>query len=330
MLSIEKRPKTWDEVVGQERAVRLLKAVISKAETAPRCIILQGPFGTGKTTLGRIFAKYLNLDYIGETPVDETPYYNEFDSSAVGNVATIRELRDSFYWSGKGYRVFLFDEMQLSSKAAQSALLKVIEEVTDNCFFLFATTNPEDLLPTIISRSLVVPLTLISDDELRRRLDIVINELNVNVNEDTRNLIVSKSHGHGRNMMMLLDNYLLLGEEHFKDFLSSSVDIYVKLFKSMFNKDLDTFKECVDALQTFGLSDLNDDYILCVSEIIRGCVGDTIEHDSIKQLVPALKAHFNLIVKRFRDSYVLNCFTDINSFMSGMFYLYGMIAGVSS
>lgn len=322
MLSIEKRPKTWDEVVGQDSAVKLLKSVIKNAKDAPRCIILQGPFGTGKTTLGRIFASALNSGLF-TGPVDASPFYSEFDSSAVGNVATIRELRDSFHWSGEGYRVFLFDEMQLSSRQAQSALLKVIEEVEDNCFFLFATTDPQDLLPTIISRSLVVPLKLISDEALMKRLNVVIGELGVQVSEDTKRLIVEKSHGHGRNMMMLLDNYLLLGEEHFKDFLKSSIDIFVDLFISIFSRDLDKFRSCMELLQTFGLADLNADYNSCVLDIIKGCVGAEISHPAVARLIPTCKQHFVQVIRTFREYIVINCFTDTTSFMSGMYYLYG-------
>lgn len=328
MLSIEKRPKTWDEVVGQDSAVRLLKSVVKNAKEAPRCIILQGPFGTGKTTLGRIFASALNKNLF-TGPVDASPFYSEFDSSAVGNVATIRELRDSFHWSGEGYRVFLFDEMQLSSKQAQSALLKVIEEVEDNCFFMFATTDPQDLLPTIISRSLVVPLNLIPDEALRERLDVVISELNVNVSEDVRKLIVEKAHGHGRNLMMLLDNYLLLGEEHFHEFLKSSVDIFVELFVSIFNHDLTTFKKCIDDLQTFSLSDLNSDYNVCVSDILKGCVGAEVSHPEVNRIVNTCKPHFVRLARLLRDNVVTSCFTDPVSFMSGMYFIYGSIAGVS-
>ena len=168
--------------------------------------------------------------------------------------------------------------MQLSSKQAQSALLKVIEEVDDNCFFIFATTDPQDLLPTIISRSLVVPLNLISNEALMERLNVVLGELNVEVSEDIKRLIVEKSHGHGRNMMMLLDNYLLLGEEHFKDFLRSSVDTFVDMLVSMFTRDLGKFKQCIEDLQTFSLSDLNADYNLCVNNILKGCVDDTVDY----------------------------------------------------
>lgn len=329
MLSIEKRPKTWDEVVGQDSAVRLLKSVVRNAKTAPRCIILQGPFGTGKTTLGRIFASALNSGLF-TGPVDASPFYSEFDSSSVGNVNTIRELRDSFHWSGEGYRVFLFDEMQLSSKQAQSALLKIIEEVEDNCFFMFATTDPQDLLPTIISRSLVVPLNLISDSALRQRLDIVISELNVEVSEDVRKLIVEKSHGHGRNMMMLLDNYLLLGDEHFKIFLRSSVDIFVDLFVSIFSRNLEQFSNCVTSLQTFSLSDLEADYNICINDIFKGCVGAEYSHPEINRILPICKQHFVKLAKIFKDSVVTSCFTDTTSFMSGMYYMYGLINGVSS
>ena len=65
-------------------------------------------------------------------------------------------------------------------------------------------------------------------------------------------------------MMMLLDNYILLGDEHFKEFLKSSVDIFVELFISMFKGNITSFKKCIEDLQTFNLSDLNADYNLCV------------------------------------------------------------------
>ena len=226
--------------------------------------------------------------------------------------------------------MFLFDEMQLSSKQAQSALLKVIEEVNDNCFFIFATTDPQDLLNTIVSRSLVVPLNLIPDDALRERLDVVISEIGVDISEDVRNLIVEKSHGHGRNMMMLLDNYILLGDEHFKEFLKSSVDIFVELFISMFKGNITSFKKCIEDLQTFNLSDLNADYNLCVCDLIRGCVGVEVTHPSVNRIIPVCKPRFASLVKVFRDNVVTTCFTDTVSFMSGMYYLYGVIAGVSS
>ena len=161
--------------LGHELVIKTLKCIVKNPSQSPHSIILQGEFGTGKTTCSRILARALNCrnrksdgDACGECSVctcniDESIYYEEYDSAMVGSVDAIRNLRQSFYFNNDlGWKIIVFDECHLMSKAAQSALLKVIEEVTDNIIFVFATTDIDKVLPTIRSRSLELRFSLVN------------------------------------------------------------------------------------------------------------------------------------------------------------------------
>lgn len=166
MLSQEARPQTFREVAGQRLAKELLISIVRKPNESPRSLLLTGEYGTGKTTTSRIFARGLNCpnkkDYepcnksdcpICGQDINSASFYQEYDATIIGNVETIRELRDTFYYNIKGqYKVIVFDECHSASKSAQTALLKVIEEAPQGIFFLFPTTHAHQLLPTIVSR----------------------------------------------------------------------------------------------------------------------------------------------------------------------------------
>ena len=326
MLSIEKRPNSFDEVVGQDIVVKLLKAIVKKPESSPRSLMLCGPFGCGKTTLARIFAKELNKGFY-DGDIENSPFYFEFDSSVVGNVQTIRDLRDYFTWSGDGYRVFLFDEIQLARNEAQSALLKVIEEVSDKCFFIFCTTNPEKILPTILSRSLLLQLSLISEEDLMIRLNEVVGQLGVEVSSEIKEMIVQRSNGHGRNLMMLLDNCLLLGEEEFKDYVKSSISLFRNLFAYMLKKDYNNFKTVLDNLLEFSLIDLKADYEKFLLLLIRGCIDEGSADARVKAIVPTVRPVLWRFINSCRQDVVLGGFNSTVSFMSSMNLLYSMFGG---
>lgn len=249
MLTQKCRPKVFKEVAGHKNVVDTLKCIAKNPENAPKTIILQGEFGTGKTTCARILARALNCpnavngEPCGNCPVcnsdlETSPFYAEYDSAVVGGVDQIRELRETFYYnSDRGYRVVVLDECHLISKTAQAALLKVFEETKGRLFFILCTTDAQTLLPTIRSRSLELRFNLIPDVFLKENLKGIAEKENIDIDDETLDLIVSRAEGHARNAQMLLDRYQLLGSV-FKESVKTSKDDFAKLFKACYMSNI--------------------------------------------------------------------------------------------
>lgn len=159
----------------------------------------------------------------------------ELDSAIVGNVDVMREMRDSFsYTLAKGYRVIVLDECQLCSKASQSALLKVLEEAPKGVFFVLSTTNPEQLLPTIISRSLVVPYNPLTPDELKAHLVDLSKKESISVSETTLSYAARRVKGHVRDGVQQLELIKLVGESDYLktiELLDEELDTLLKLYR---------------------------------------------------------------------------------------------------
>lgn len=325
MLTQDFRPRSFEEYAGQERAKRILKAIIKNPESAPRSLLIYGPFGTGKTTVARIFAAELNnYNYTRENDISQSMYYYEFDSSVVGNVDTIKELRDTFTHTGEGYKIFVMDEVHLCSKQSQSALLKVIEEVKDNCFFLFCTTDPDKVLDTIRSRSLEIELTLIPEDELKARALKVCEELNKPIPDATLDLIVKRSNGHGRNLMMLLDNYFL--DPEFMQSVSTSRDEYLRFFFNCFKGDKAGIEESIFKLQHFTLTNLKADYEELLLEIIKVSSKIIQPADQMIALVSqVIGSNLLKYITFLRSDIIMNSFTSDRNFQSACFLIYSTI-----
>lgn len=223
----EYRPKTFSEVRGQSLPLKVLKYIAKNPDNVCRSIILSGERGTGKTTCARIFAKAVNnpkrtgdADLENEfcnSIVRGSTLYQEYDSAIVGNVESIRSLRETFAFSiTKGYRVILFDEIQESSPQAQAALLTVLEECPKGTFFLFATTNPEKLLPTIISRSIKLDFKTIDENELVDHLKSICEKESIDYTEDVLHMIARRTSGHARDSVNQLEMLKILGVEEYK------------------------------------------------------------------------------------------------------------------
>ena len=334
MISQECRPKMFREVAGQNLSKKLLKSIIKNKDNAPHSILLWGPFGTGKTSMSRIFAKAINCPNsknqepclrddcpICSQDLDNSNFYVEYDSSIVGNVSKIRELRDTFYYTTQNiYKVIVLDECHLCSSSALSALLKVIEEAPKNVFFIFATTHIDKLLPTIRSRSLEIRVETVSIKDIVNNLKNICKIRNISIDDKTLELIASKSKGHMRNAHMLLDNYLLLGEEDFKTSLISSREALLQYLISIIKHDNELLFKSISLIETFPITNVYEDFQILLRDITRRMVEP--KDDIETKIYKSMSSKYLKFLKAFSSEYIKVSFQNEMSATTALMALY--------
>ena len=212
------RPETFQELLGQEHIVRILKNQLD-AGTTGHAYLFCGTRGTGKTSTARILAKGLNcLAPQGQRPCGECAVCRdiaagifvdviEIDAASNNGVDNIRELRESVNYppaSGRS-KVYVIDEAHMLSTPAANALLKTLEEPPENIVFILATTEPQKLPATILSRCLRLDFHRVSEELIRQRFTSICQERGIEAHEDALALIASNADGSVRDGLSLLD-----------------------------------------------------------------------------------------------------------------------------
>ena len=195
------RPKTFDEVFGQDHIIPILKNQI-KTNSVSHAYLFSGPRGTGKTSTAKLFAAALNKG----SDIDVI----ELDAASNNRVEDIREIVDTAALApfGGAYKVYILDEAHMLSKNAANALLKTLEEPPQHVIFILATTEPDRIPKTILSRTLRFDFAKITPEVILERLKEVLAREEISYTDTALLYIAQNSNGGLRDALSLLDKAL--------------------------------------------------------------------------------------------------------------------------
>lgn len=202
------RPQAFDDIVSQEHVSNTLKNAIAN-DRLSHAYLFCGPRGVGKTTMARVLARTINnvgLDVDGEN-LNNTLNIIEIDAASNNSVDDVRGLRERVRippQSGR-YKIYIIDEVHMLSKQAFNALLKTLEEPPAHVIFIFATTEPHRILPTILSRCQRFDFRRITVDEIVGRLSSIAEKEKINIDPESLHVIAKKADGALRDALGILD-----------------------------------------------------------------------------------------------------------------------------
>lgn len=282
------RPSNFDEVVGQQPIIQTLKNAIVQNRIA-HAYLFCGPRGTGKTSIAKIFAKMLNCEDESNKPCGKCtnckmvqngshPDIIEIDAASNNGVDEVRNLIDKVKYApmqGK-YKVYIIDEVHMMTTGAFNALLKTIEEPPAHVVFILATTEPNKVISTIISRCQRFDFNKVSQKDIEKRLSIVCKEEKIEIDPEAISLIAQLADGGMRDSLSILDQCIAYCSSNIT--VDNVREIYGvlttsdigKLFEHLYAHEVDALiqqiQECSD--KGMDLKRLTSDFITLLKESI--------------------------------------------------------------
>lgn len=275
------RPSRFDEVVGQEYIVKILKNTIKNKRIA-HAYLFAGPRGTGKTTIAKLFAKAINCEDFNEEACDNCPSclafkennhpdIIELDAASNNSVDDIREIIEQVPYSpivGK-YKVYIIDEVHMLSSSAFNALLKTLEEPPAHVVFILATTDPQKIIPTVLSRCQRYNFSKISNLNMKKKMVEILNKEHLQYEDKALDEVAMLAEGGMRDALSILEQILsynndgifledvqrIFGLSTKEEKVELLIKIHndltgsINLLRQMYDSGIDPKRLCVDLLE---------------------------------------------------------------------------------
>ncbi|MDO5440226.1 MAG: DNA polymerase III subunit gamma/tau [Erysipelotrichaceae bacterium] len=276
------RPARFDEVVGQDYIVKTLKNAI-KLNKIAHAYLFAGPRGTGKTTIAKLFAKAINCPDFNEEACDNCdsckafvegnhPDIIEMDAASNNGVDDIRRIVEEIPYApilGK-YKVYIIDEAHMLTANAFNALLKTLEEPPEHVIFILATTDPQKVIPTVLSRCQRYNFSKISNLEIKNKMIEILKKENIEYEEKALEEVAILAEGGMRDALSILEQILSYNANgvHLEDVekifgLSSTeekvnllinthsqnIDEVISLLRQMYQSGIDMKRLSIDLLE---------------------------------------------------------------------------------
>ena len=260
------RPKTFNEIIGQDHITTILKNQILQSRLS-HAYLFTGTRGTGKTSLAKVFARAINcLDPNDAEPCNECENcleamsgkavdIIELDAASNNSVDNIRELRDkAIYLPTKlKYKVYIIDEVHMLSKGAFNALLKILEEPPKHLIFILATTEPERIPKTIISRVQRFDFKRIDEDLIAKNLSRVLETIGKKYEDEAVQIVARAGAGSMRDALSMLESTISYSDTLTKESVLKALGLLDEsystgILEAIFTRNLEKYYANLDKL----------------------------------------------------------------------------------
>ena len=322
------RSQTFDELVGQQYVVRSIKNAVQEGKVG-HAYLFCGPRGTGKTSMARLLARAVNCEDKEHAPCGKCenclaaiegthPDIIEINAANETHVEDVRDLIERARLSPMmgQHKVYIVDEVHQLSSSAASALLKTLEEPPEHVIFILATTDPQKLLPTIISRCQRFDFSKIKNEDIKNHLLDVANKEGVTLEEEAAEKLAILADGGMRDSLSMLEQAIAYTSGNITNdaineiYGLASVSEKIKFLKALHEKDIQYLLEHIEMFAEKGIDfkRLTSDLVSIIKDAV---IYDKTQKESLLRILNAEEA--SLVIK-LSD----NAFEEIDLFMEAL------------